>query len=62
MNFIEEIQPETSVEVSTLRTSIEDLDVLINGAYGAISGPAGIGQFQLIEAYSFGLLNGLPTQ
>ena len=58
--FIEEIQPETSVEVSTLRTSIEDLDVLINGAYGAISGPAGIGQFHLIEAYNCDFLTDYP--
>ena len=59
-DFIEEIRPETSVEVSTLRTSIQDLDVLINGAYGAISGPAGFGQFQHIEALNCDFLTDYP--
>lgn len=49
-DFIDEVQPEESQDVSSLRSTIADLDVLLNGGYGAIAGPAGFGQFQYIEA------------
>ena len=42
-NFLSDVKPETSQEVTTLRSSAADLDVLINGAFGALSanpGPA----------------------
>lgn len=61
-DFIDEVKPEESQEVSTLRTSIADLDVLLNGAYGAVAGPAGFGQFQYIEALNSDFLTDYPPR
>ena len=45
-NFLAEIKPETAQDVYSLRYSIDDLDVLTNGAYGALFSPTGMGSFQ----------------
>jgi hypothetical protein len=47
-DFVDEIEPEDSVEVAALLKSARDMDVLINGAYGGLWSPAGWGTFQLM--------------
>lgn len=52
-DFLGEIKPETAQDVYSLRYFIDDLDVLTNGAYGALFSPAGMGSFQIcMEAQS----------
>jgi hypothetical protein len=46
-DFLSEIKPETAQDVYSLRYYIDDLDVLVNGAYAALFSPAGMGTFQV---------------
>ena len=46
-NFLAEIKPETSQDVNSLRYFISDLDVLVNGSYGGLFSPTGMGSFQV---------------
>jgi len=46
-SFLADIKPETSQDVNSLRYFIDDLDVLVNGAYGGLFSPAGMGSFQV---------------
>ncbi len=46
-DFLSDIKPETAQDVYSLRYFIDDLDVLVNGAYGALFSPAGMGSFQV---------------
>jgi starch-binding outer membrane protein, SusD/RagB family len=43
--FLGEVKPETSQSIASLRGSIADLDVCVNGGYGSIFSPAGGGSF-----------------
>ncbi len=45
-DFLSDIKPETAQDVYSLRYFIDDLDVLNNGAYGALFSPTGMGSFQ----------------
>lgn len=45
--FLNDIKPETAQDVYSLRYYINDLDVLVNGAYGGLFSPTGMGSFQV---------------
>ncbi len=45
-DFLAGIKPETAQDVYSLRYFIDDLDVLVNGSYGALFSPTGMGSFQ----------------
>jgi hypothetical protein len=59
-DFLDEVKPETSQNVESLRTSATDLDVCINGAYGALWSPAGMGTFQTVSEYNSDLYYAYP--
>ncbi len=46
-SFLADIKPETNQDVNSLRYYIDDLDVLVNGAYGGLFSPTGMGSFQV---------------
>lgn len=49
-NWVDEIKPETTQDINSLRTSTRDLETLMNGAYTGIFAPAGMGVFvEIIE-------------
>lgn len=60
-DFLDEIKPETSQNIESLRTSAADLDVCINGAYGALWSPAGMGTFQTVSEYNSDLYYAFPS-
>lgn len=43
--FVDEIKPETSQDVNSLRSSIRDLETVLNGGYAGVFSPAGMGLF-----------------
>jgi len=48
--WVDEIKPETSQDINSLRSSVRDLETLMNGAYTGIFAPAGMGIFvEMIE-------------
>lgn len=60
--FLEDIKPETSQDVYSLRYFIDDLDVLNNGAYGALFSPAGTGTFQVFTEFQSDLYYAVPAE
>ncbi len=60
--FLDEIKPETSQDVNSLRSSISDLDVCLNGAYGSLFSPAGMGSFQGAMEYNGDFYNAVPSE
>lgn len=61
-DFLNEIKPETSQDVNSLRYFIDDLDVLVNGSYGALFSPAGSGTFQEIIEINSDLYYAQPSE
>lgn len=61
-DFLSEIKPETSQDVNSLRYFITDLDVLVNGSYGALFSPAGSGSFQSVVEINSDLYYAQPSE
>lgn len=61
-DFLSEIKPETAQDVYSLRYFIDDLDVLVNGAYGGFFSPTGFSSFQVSMEFNSDFYFAFPAE